>query len=78
MAFLHNHADGIAAMDLFVVPTTSFRLLHGLLILAIIEDRSYGLASQRIRPLNGSHIKSLKLAAGTRLCVLNSSSVLIR
>src|SRR5260221_14283687 len=25
--FLNNHADGIAAMDLFVVPTISFRLL---------------------------------------------------
>src|SRR3979490_271318 len=31
--FLHNHADGIASMDLFVVPTISFRLLCGLLIL---------------------------------------------
>jgi transposase InsO family protein len=31
--FLRNHADGIAAMDLFVVPTISFRLLFGLLIL---------------------------------------------
>ena len=31
--FLHNHADGIAAMDLFVVPTISFRLLYGLLIM---------------------------------------------
>src|SRR3989442_11235507 len=31
--FLHNHADGIAAMDLFVVPTISFRLLYGVLIL---------------------------------------------
>ena len=31
--FLRNHADGIAAMDLFVVPTLSFRLLYGLLIL---------------------------------------------
>jgi len=30
--FLRNHADGIAAMDLFVVPTISFRLLYGLLI----------------------------------------------
>ena len=30
--FLRNHADGIAAMDL-VVPTISFRLLYGLLIL---------------------------------------------
>jgi hypothetical protein len=31
--FLHNHADGIASMDLFVVPTVSFRLLYGILIL---------------------------------------------
>jgi hypothetical protein len=36
--FLRNHADGIAAMDLFVVPTISFRLLYGLLILR--HDRS--------------------------------------
>jgi transposase InsO family protein len=28
-----NHADGIASMDMFVVPTASFRLLYGLLIL---------------------------------------------
>jgi transposase InsO family protein len=31
--FLRNHADGIVAMDLFVVPTVSFRLLYGLLIM---------------------------------------------
>ena len=31
--FLSNHADGIASMDMFVVPTASFRLLYGLLIL---------------------------------------------
>jgi transposase InsO family protein len=30
---LSNHADGIAAMDLFVVPTISFGLLYGLLIM---------------------------------------------
>jgi hypothetical protein len=30
--FLRNHADGIAAIDLFVVPTISFRLLYCLLI----------------------------------------------
>jgi Integrase core domain len=30
---IRNHADGIAALDLFVVPTLSFRLLFGLLIL---------------------------------------------
>ena len=31
--FLRNHADGIASMDLFVIPTLSFRVLYGLLIL---------------------------------------------
>ena len=31
--FLHNHADGIAATDLFVVPTVGFKLLYCLLIL---------------------------------------------
>ena len=31
--FLRNHADGVAAMDLFVVPTLTFRLLYGLLII---------------------------------------------
>jgi hypothetical protein len=31
--FLANHADGIAAMDFFGVPTVSFKLLYGLLIL---------------------------------------------
>ena len=31
--FLLNHANGIASIDLFVVPTISFRLLYGLLIL---------------------------------------------
>jgi transposase InsO family protein len=31
--FLRNHADGIAAADLFVVPTVDFKLLYGLIIL---------------------------------------------
>jgi hypothetical protein len=31
--FLRNHADGIVAMGLFVVPTISFRLLYGLVII---------------------------------------------
>jgi transposase InsO family protein len=31
--FLLNHADGIASMDLLLVPTISFRLLYGFLIL---------------------------------------------
>jgi transposase InsO family protein len=31
--FVRNHAYGIASIDLFVVPTISFRILYGLLIL---------------------------------------------
>jgi hypothetical protein len=31
--FLCNHADGIVSMDLLVVPTLSFRLLYGFLVL---------------------------------------------
>jgi len=31
--FLRNHADGIAAVELFVVPTIGFKLLYGLVIL---------------------------------------------
>jgi len=33
LTFLRNHADGIAAVDLFVVPTIGFRLIFGLVIL---------------------------------------------
>ena len=31
--FLHNHADGIASIDLFVVPTITFKLLYGFVVL---------------------------------------------
>src|ERR1039457_4703801 len=31
--FLHNHADGIAAVDLFVLPTIAFRMLYCLVII---------------------------------------------
>jgi hypothetical protein len=52
--FLRNHTDGIAAMDMFVVPTISFRLLYGLLIMGSAGDIFCGLASQRIQPQNGT------------------------
>jgi hypothetical protein len=48
--FLRNHADGVAAMDLFVVPTVSFRLLYGLLIMS---HGSCGSASPRSPRRNG-------------------------
>src|SRR5271168_886836 len=55
--FLHNHADGIASMDLFVVPTISFRLLYGLLILQHGRRQILwlGVTAQR---QNGSHVSS--------------------
>jgi len=40
--FLRNHADGIASIDLFVVPTISTRLLYGLLILRHGRRICYG------------------------------------
>ena len=33
--FLRNHVNGIVAIDLFVVPTLSFRLLYGLVVLRL-------------------------------------------
>ena len=33
--FPRNHADGIAAIDLFVVPTIGFRMLYGLVIVRL-------------------------------------------
>jgi hypothetical protein len=47
--FLLNHADGIAAMDLFVAPTISFRLLYGLLIMG--HGRRRGMDR---KPVHGS------------------------
>ena len=46
-AFLRNHAAGIAAMDLFVVPTICFRLLYVLVILGHHRRRilSFGVTS---------------------------------
>jgi len=32
-AFLHHHADGIASIDLFVVPTITFKLLYSFVVL---------------------------------------------
>jgi hypothetical protein len=70
--FLRNHADGIAAMDMFVVPTISFRLLYGLLIMGHGRRQICGLASQRIRPQNGSQIRSRKHAVGNKFPAIRS------
>src|SRR5690348_8725300 len=67
--FLRNHADGIAAMDLFVVPTISFRLLYGLLIMGHGRRQILWFGVTRIRRPNGSPISSLKRAAGSKSLV---------
>ncbi len=36
VAFLRNHKDDIAAMDLFAVPTASLRLLYGFFVIGSI------------------------------------------
>ena len=51
--FLCNHADGIASMDLFVVPTLSFRLLYGFLLLRHRRRRIMWLGVTQTRRLNG-------------------------
>jgi hypothetical protein len=71
--FLHNHADGIASMDLFVVPTISFRLLYGLLILQHTVAAKSGvwelLHTQR---LNGSLVSSRTPLVGKQHHVTSS------
>jgi hypothetical protein len=50
---LRNHADDIASMDLFVVPTISFRLLYGLLILQHSRRKLLWLGVTNYRQLSG-------------------------
>jgi hypothetical protein len=65
--FLRNHDDGIAAMDMFVVPTISFRLLYGLLIMGHGRRHILWLGITAHPTQNGSQIRSRKHAVGSRL-----------
>src|ERR1700686_576550 len=65
MRGLHNHADGIAAMDLFVVPTISFRLLYGLLIVGHRMARRHSASDRRMDCK--SDYGSLRLGTGSPL-----------
>jgi hypothetical protein len=51
--FLRNHINGIAAIDLFVVPTISFRLLYGLVVMRLDRRQILRWELQLIRALNG-------------------------
>jgi hypothetical protein len=67
--FLRNHADGIASMDLFVVPTISFRLLYGFLILQHSRRQLVaGCDRTPERPLDcPATDRSLRLATGATI-----------
>ena len=63
--FLRNHAQDIAAMDLFVVPSIGFDLLYALVIVRL-ERRELGSASRHIQPRNGSRVRSQKHSPGMK------------
>jgi hypothetical protein len=63
--FLRNHADGVASIDLFVVPTISFRLLYGLLILRHDRRRVLCLGVTAHRRPNGLRDNSPRHSAGS-------------
>jgi hypothetical protein len=68
--FLRNHVDGIASMDLFVVPTISFRLLYGFLILQHSRRELVwlGVTARPSAPLDRpSTDRSLRLARGASI-----------
>jgi hypothetical protein len=62
--FLLNHADGIASIDLFMVPTISFDSCTGCWSSDTIDGASCGSGSLRIRLPNGSPGKSPRHAVG--------------
>jgi len=55
--FLHNHAKGIAAIDMFVVASASFRLLYVIIILAHDRRKIIARLSPSIRPPLGAHAR---------------------
>jgi transposase InsO family protein len=68
--FLRNHADGIASMDLFVVPTISFRLLYGFLILRHSRREILWLGERASeRPMDRpSSLRGMRMATGAAIC----------
>src|SRR5947208_11998082 len=63
--FLTNHVDGIAAIDLFVLPTITFRLLYCLVILRHGRRLWVSFGVTTIRPRSGFRAKSPRRSPGT-------------
>lgn len=62
--FLRNHADGIAATDLFVVPTLGFKLLFGLVVMDLAGSVFFMLLQPTTRLRSGSLGRSLRHSPG--------------
>jgi hypothetical protein len=56
-SFLRNHAEGIAAIDMFVVASASFRLLYLMVILRHDRRKIMRKVSPSIRPPLGSRAR---------------------
>ena len=39
--FLHNHADCLATIDFFIVPTARFRVLYVFIVLSVLVQRMF-------------------------------------
>jgi hypothetical protein len=73
--FLHNHATGIAVIDLFVVRTISLKYLYGLVVLRYARRRLVRTAiTSNPRP-SGSPDKSLKPSLGPKHRVISFVTV---
>ena len=57
--FLHNHAAGIASIDLFVVPTAFFKLLYAVVILGHERRRLIGFGVTAL--LGGIHHQYVRI-----------------
>ena len=57
LTFLRNHAPDIAAMDLFVVPTTGFDLLYAFVVVRLDRRDLVWINVKGIRRQNGLHAK---------------------
>jgi len=70
-AFLRNHGEGIVAMGLFVVPTISFKVLYGLVMMShgpAKDTPPVGHSAPDSRMDRPSTHRSRRLEPGTTLC----------
>jgi hypothetical protein len=64
--FMHNHAEGIASIDLFVVPTIAFQQLFAFLVLGHKRRQLLWFAVTRNPTAGGWHARSRRHSRGTK------------